>query len=150
MAYDQEVRGECELLYCVHGKDIPQIAEKTGVSESTLRRWRAKQSWDEKVVARVISGPMIAQQLKQQVYKIVQQANNDGRLIDSKEADRISKMRKMINDLDGDAVFVSHAMEAMDQFNSWLDEEAPELRQKIAPLMMEFTRELVKGQSHRL
>jgi len=148
--YSDKVRGECEAMYCLHDKSIPAISDVSGVSESTLRRWRERYNWDEKVVARVISGPMIAQQLKQQVYMITKQANDEARLITTQEADIISKLRKQIEDLDGHAIYVSHALEAMDAFNEWLADNAkPGLREEVVGHIMEFSRNLVRTESDR-
>jgi len=142
--YSDEVRARCKSLYCLKGHEIPEIAQLTGVSESTLRRWRKEEEWDDQRMARSVSGRMIAEELKQQVWKVVKQANEEGRMLDNAEVDRIRKLRKDINKLDDTEIFVGHALDTIDELGDWLGEHYPELRDDMVQPLMEFSRKLVQ------
>jgi len=142
--YDDEMRARCKSLYCFKGHEIPEISRLTGVSESTLRRWRSEEEWDDQRMARSISGRMIAEQLKKQVWMIVEQANEEGRMLDNAEVDRIRKMRKDIDKLDDTEVWVGHALDTIDELGDWLADHYPGLREEMVQPLMEFSRELVQ------
>lgn len=142
--YSDEMRARCKSLYCFKGHSIPEISELTGVSESTLRRWRKKENWDDQRMAQAVSGRMIAEQLKKQVWMVVEQANEEGRMLDNAEVDRIRKMRKDINKLDDSEVFVGHALDTIDELGDWLADHYPELRDQMVQPLMEFSRTLVQ------
>lgn len=145
--YSDETRARCKSLYCYRGLEIPEIAEMTPPSESTLRRWRAESGWDEQRMARSVSGRMIAEQLKQQVWQTVKAANEEGRLLDNGEVDRVRKLRKDIKELDDTELYVGHAMDAFDEFSDWLAEHYPERRKRMVSPIMEFLREVIQEEA---
>lgn len=142
-SYSDEMRARCRKLYCFEGHSIPEISRLTGVSESTLRRWRADESWEDQRIQQAVSGRMVAEQLKMQVHRIVQQANEEGRLLDTSEVDRIRKMRKDIQKLDDSEVWVGHALDTIDELGDWLAEHYPDLADEMMQPLVEFGRHLV-------
>ena len=143
--YDDETRARCKSLYCFDGHSVPDISRMTGVSESTLRRWRREEDWDDQRMARTVSGRMIAEQLKKQVHMIVEKANEEGRMLENDEVDRIRKMRKDIDKLDDTEVFVGHALDTIDELGDWLAEHYPDLREEMVQPLMEFSRQMVQS-----
>lgn len=142
--YSDGVRARCKSLYCYKGHEIPDISELTGVSESTLRRWRKEDEWNDQRMARSVSGRMIAEQLRKQVWMIIQSANEEARMLDNGEVDRVRKMRKDINELDDTEVFVGHALDTIDELGDFLGENYPDLRNDMVQPLMEFSRKLVQ------
>lgn len=143
-SYPDAVRFRCEMLYCLERKDLKEIAAITDPSESTLRRWKDEHGWEEKVKKRTLSGPMLAQQVMEQINMIIQQANDEGRMLNTKETDRVAKLQKIASRHDKEARFVSHAIETMDRFNAWLAEQYPDLRERVTTPIMEFTTHLAE------
>lgn len=142
--YSDEVRARCKSLYCLKGHEVPEIAAMMPPSESALRRWRKEENWDEQRMARSVSGSMIAEQLRKQVWMIVDEANSEGRMLDNGEVDRIRKLRKDIEELDDKEVRVGYALDCLDDFGDWLAEHYPDLRQQMLQPIMEFSRHLVQ------
>jgi len=142
--YSDEVRARCKSLYCYKGHSIPAISDLTGVSESTLRRWRSEEDWEDQRMARSVSGRMVAEQLRKQVFMIIADANEEGRMLDNGEVDRIRKMRKDINELDDAELFVGHALDTIDELGDWLADHYPDLRDDMVQPLMEFSRQLVQ------
>ena len=140
--YPDAVRFRCEMLYCLERKTLKEIAAITEPSESTLRRWKEEHGWEEKVKKRALSGPMLAQSVMEQINTIIQEANNQGRMLTPKETDQVAKLQKIASRHDKEARFTSHAIETMDRFNAWLAEEYPDLREQATTPIMEFTTHL--------
>lgn len=144
MAYSEETQLYAELLYCLQRIEIPEISERTGVSESTLRRWRAELGWEDKRVARALSGPMMAYQITMQIHEIMEHARAEGRPMTPGESDQCLKLKQMAEKYDPDGVFVSHALDAMDEFNTFIAEEYPELHDDVKEPIVEFSRDIVE------
>lgn len=140
--YDDAVRFRCEMLYCLERKTLHEIEAITEPSLSTLRRWKKEYRWDEKVKKRALSGPMLAQAVMEQINQIIQRANDEGRILNSKETDQVAKLQKIASRHDKEARFTSHAIETMDRLNAWLAEHYPELRTQMTSPIMEFTTHL--------
>jgi hypothetical protein len=138
--YDDGTRLRCKSMYCLQRKDLDGIEEITEPSISTLRRWRAKGRWDEERVHRTLSGPMLAQKFMQQIDQILQGAIEEGRMLTQGETDQIAKLQKVASKHNGRARFTSHALEAVDQLNTWLASNYPDLREDMATPLLEFSR----------
>ena len=140
--YPDAVRFRCEMLYCLERKTLKEIDAITEPSLSTLRRWKEEYNWDDKVKKRALSGPMLAQAVMEQINTIIQNANEEGRMLNPKETDQVAKLQKIASRHDKEARFTSHAIETMDPFNARLAENYPDLREQVTTPIMEFTTHL--------
>jgi transposase len=144
-SYDGETRSRCKNLYCYDGHSIAEIARMMPPSESTLRRWKEEDDWEDQKMAKEVSGRMIAEQLKRQVHMIVEEANSEGRLLTNAEVDRIRKMRSDIEKLDDTEIRIGHALDTIDELGDWMAEHYPDLHEQLVQPLMEFSRELVRS-----
>jgi hypothetical protein len=46
--YDDTVKKQAELLFCLDNLDIPSISKKLSIPSSTIFRWRKDEHWDRK------------------------------------------------------------------------------------------------------
>lgn len=143
MAASAEVRAQAELLYILQRKTPAEIATLLGVSAASVRRWREDEGWDSKVVARAMSGPLLAQECLQQINLLIEAAKQERRALTPEEVNRISQLQKVADRNDGTARFKAHAIDTMDRFLAFASEHAPDLHAHLVPVGMAFIRRVV-------
>lgn len=121
-----------------------EISEIRPPSATTITRWASEESWDEQRQLKNSSTLEIGLKCLEQINMILQQAKDEGRTITNAEADRIVKLRKMIQDLNRDLSYVSNAIDAVGLFMQEVREKHPEAFEAISQTAVDFTRELAK------
>ena len=144
---DPVIRNQCKLGYCIEGRKVPELAQRYGVARTTLYRWKREDRWDEMRTARVMSGPMLAHELKQQIVQIVEDARKEGRTLNSAETDKMYKLQIMVDKNDKKARFEAHCIDAMDLLNMYLGEHEPDLLSRLVPHIMPFLNWVLKHQA---
>ena len=135
---DPVIRNQCKLAYCIDRRTVPELEQRYGVSRTTLYRWKKTDAWDEMKQARVMSGPMLAHELKMQIAQIVKDAREEGRTLTSAETDKMYKLQIMVDRNDKKARFEAHCIDAMDLLNMYLGEREPDLLARLVPHIIPF------------
>lgn len=143
MAASVETRAQAAQLYILQRKMPAEIASMLGVSAASVRRWREDEDWDAKVVARAMSGPLLAQECLQQISQIIEDAKKEKRKLTGKEVNEMAQLQKIADRNDGTARFKAHALDTMDRFLSYVAERAPDLHPQLVPVGMDFVRRVV-------
>lgn len=118
------------------GMEQTEIADKTGVSRTTISKWCTAEGWKEARAAKNITRPEIVNKLLLTIDNLIEQVNSskDPAMMSSL-GDRLAKLSSVIEKLDKKANVVD-AIEVFTVFSKWL-----EFRAKTDP---EVTVELIK------
>jgi transposase len=133
-------RKQAEDLYVKGGLSCAAIAEKVGVNEGTVYRWKADaekgeaSDWEQKRRLHNLSPnemfAVYAESVKEMIVKIQQ---NPDLLLDGKVADAIAKHVSVLRKLDTRGQYKGVALDLIKVTNTWLAENHPELKEKIDP-----------------
>jgi hypothetical protein len=146
-----EKREEAEKLYVKDGLTCPAIAEKLGVNEGTVYRWKSEAvekgevAWD--VQRRVYNlSPMEMFSIYAETVKtwMVSIAKDPNLLSDPKMADTIAKHVSVMQKLDPRSQYRGVALDLIEIANRWLTENQPEIKAKIDPYWDAIFHEIVK------
>lgn len=137
-----ETRASAEFLYVIERKDKSQVCELLGISGSTFDRWKKDGKWDDKRALEVLSVPLTVRMMQRDIERTYRKADEEDRPLTSGERDGVYKTIKQIQALDKGALFASHTIQAMDLFGAFLAEAAPDLKEQLTPLMVEFVQKV--------
>ena len=124
MATKKELEQKKELarLYYMQGENQKAIAEKVGVSETTLCRWADAGGWKEKRAGVNITRPEIVNKNLVLISKLLDKLNDEE--IDLKDVgkivDQVSKLAAAIERIDKKANVID-AIEVFTALNKWLE-----------------------------
>jgi transposase len=150
-------RKQAEKLYVKGGLSCAAIAEKVGVNEGTVYRWKGEASekseasdWDsQRRIYNMSPREMFAiyaETVKTWIVKIQQ---NPDLLSDGKIADAIAKHVSVLQKLDTRGQYKGVALDLIKVLNAWLAENQPELKEKIEPHWDAIFNELIKYTSEK-
>jgi transposase-like protein len=147
-----EKREEAEKLYVKDGMTCPAIAERLGVNEGTVYRWKAESAdngesadWDaQRRVYNMSPREMFAIYAETVKTWIVNLQKNPELLSDGKIADAIAKHVSVLQKLDTRSQYLGVALDLIKVANQWLAENQPGIKTKIDPYWENIYQELVK------
>jgi transposase-like protein len=147
-----EKREEAEKLYVKDGLTCPAIAERLGVNEGTVYRWKSESAekgeaadWESQ--RRVYNmSPLEMFSIYAETVKtwIVNLQKNPELLADGKIADAIAKHVSVLQKLDTRSQYLGVALDLIKIANQWLAEHKPEIKTKIDPYWEDIYQELAK------
>jgi predicted DNA-binding protein YlxM (UPF0122 family) len=125
-----------KILYMQNNSAV-EIAEKIGVSRQTVSKWITSESWEAKRAGQNITRPELVTKNLLAINQILDNYINSNDPNKNLDADKISKLAKVIENLDKKASIVDN-IETFMAFNKWLQfrmsfdkEITPELIQAI-------------------
>lgn len=147
-----EKREEAEKLYVKDGLTCPAIAERLGVNEGTVYRWKSEAAengeaadWDgQRRVYNMSPREMFAIYAETVKSWIVNLQKNPELLKDGKIADAIAKHVSVLQKLDTRSQYLGVALDLIKIANQWLAENQPGIKTKIDPYWENIYQELVK------
>jgi len=140
--YHESVRRAAATYYILDRMDMGQIAQVLSVPDSTIRRWKTEERWDDKALPRAMSGRMVAENLLLQIQSILDKARDEQRVLTVSEADSIAKLQSTAEKLNPRLQFRANVMDGIQMLNAYLKKRAPELQPQVAPLLGEFIQNL--------
>ncbi|NCC88661.1 MAG: terminase [Clostridia bacterium] len=124
------------ILY-MQGETQNAIAEKTGISKTSINKWVKEGSWEEKRAASNITRPELVNKLLVAINKLLDQvSNSDDPTQMATLSDKLAKFASAIEKLDKKANVVD-AIEVFMAFSKWI-----QYRQSFDP---DVTPELLKA-----
>ena len=142
--FPPEIKAKAEILYVLERKEEGEVCTILSISPATFRRWKAQGKWSEKRGMEVLESPYMVKRLHAQISAVLKKAEDDGRTLTASEMDGIYKVRKLIEALDKNAIFASHAIRTIDMFNAYLAIHAPNLRDGLTVHLLEFINQLTQ------
>lgn len=137
-------RGLAEFLYTEGRMKQREIAEYLGYSENTISAWAADGNWkDLKNALSITPGRLVAALLKQS-NDILEVAEHEGRPINSKEMDTISKITAAIERLNR-KVTPSVTMAVLDDFNQFGKTIDVKAIQGVIHIQREYIKQKIQG-----
>lgn len=115
-----------------------EIADKIGVSEVTISKWKSDGSWEDLKGAETITSKKITSNIYQEMYKMSLAGS-------ALNADKLIKLAATIEKLSDRRLTVSHYINAFKDFTTYLFEKDPELAKRANLLMQEFIQEKING-----
>lgn len=126
-----------QQLYVKTGKPQKDIAAELGLAEKTISGWKKKFNWDT-LRAAEITGPVeLAKTLYRQIAAISDLADAEGRIINDKEADRISKLAAAIEKIEKKAT-LGHYVQVMEDFIRYIKDIDLLLAQNVVNHQLNF------------
>jgi uncharacterized protein YjcR len=126
-----------QQLYIYSDASQQKIAEDLGISEKTLSKWKEEEGWDKIKAARNLGKDALVNKLYSQALKITTEAENDSRILNSKEMDTIVKIASTIDKLDR-KVNLPNAISVFKEFNNWLVKINPTFAQQLTEFQSKF------------
>lgn len=142
--YDETTKSTARSYYVMLGFDAEKISAILGPTAKTIREWANDGDWEKQRALKNSSGLSIAIQALSQISRIYQAAEEEERLMTSKEVDMVAKQRKMLEGMNKDLGFVSNAIEAQGLFMEFLQERNHELFDQLTEYSLDFTQHLVE------
>lgn len=130
-----------QQLYIYGDSSQQKIAEDLGISEKTLSKWKEDEGWDKIKAARNLGKDSLVTKLYSQALKITIDAENDNRILNSKEMDTIVKIASTIDKLDR-KVNLPNAISVFKEFNNFLVKINPNLAKQITEYQQKFLQHL--------
>ena len=120
MAKHKETERELALLlYVEKGQSQKSIAEQLGVLPKTVGNWVKEGEWNKIRAAHIGTPTMTVANLLNAINGIVEQATEEGRPINAKEADTIAKLTASFKNIKRD-LNIAIYMEVFTEFLTWL------------------------------
>ena len=132
-----------ERLFVQTDLSQKEIAADLDVSEKTIGKWKADGKWDQLRAATTTGTANLITALLEENQGIVDDARQEKRRINSKEADIINKNASTIERLDRKVSLVMN-IEVFTNYNKWLVELNPELAGKNTDWQRKFLATLTK------
>ena len=145
MAKLDKTRKLARDLYINDGMSQKDIAEYLQTSTNNISRWKLEEDWDKYKNAQLSTKDAIVTMLLEQNRKILENAEDDDRTLDSKESDIILKNAKAIQALSKEVNIVS-AIQVFKQFNQYLLTVDPKLAGAITDPQRKFIIQLNQGE----
>ncbi|MHB9292670.1 hypothetical protein Holit_01772 [Hollandina sp. SP2] len=145
----EDKREEAEKLYVKDGMTCPAIAERLGVNEGTVYRWKAEaettMDWDrQRRVYHMSPRELFAIYAETVKTWIVNLQHNPGLLADGKIADAIAKHVSVLQKLDTRSQYMGVALDLIKIANQWLAENQSGLKAQMEPYWESIYQELAK------
>lgn len=142
--FPPEIKAKAEVLYVLERKEEAEVCQILNISPATFKRWKGRGRWSEKRGMEVLEAPYMVKRLHAQISGVLKRAEDEGRTLTASEMDGIYKIRKMIDTLDKNAIFASHAIRTIDMFNAYLAIHAADLRDVLAIHLLAFINQLTE------
>jgi transposase len=145
-------REEAEKLYGRQSLSCTAIAEKLGVSEGTVYRWKGEAAvkgeatdWDaRRRVYNMSPREMFAMYSETVKAWIAQIQKDPEKLSDGKIADVIAKHVSVLQKLDKRRRYLGVALDLIETANGWLAKNTPEIKAAVDPYWESIYQEFVK------
>lgn len=115
-----------------------QIADKIGISEVTISKWKSEGNWEDLKGAETITAKKITANIYQEMFKLSQAGS-------ALNADKMIKLAATIEKLSDRRLAISHYINAFKDLSTFLFEKDPELGKRANLLMNEFIQEKING-----
>jgi hypothetical protein len=146
-------REEAEKLYVEKCLSCATIAERMGVAEGTVYRWKAEaaengetRDWEaQRRVYNMSDYELFAMFMGTVKTWIVQIYKNPALLSDPKVADALVKYTSVLKKLDTRGQYKRGALDMVKTANLWLAENRPELKAKLDPCWDGIVEALIKS-----
>lgn len=138
--HDKQTRDLARELFLKANLSGKEIAERLGVNEKTIGRWRSDENWDSLMTTYTMTKAnqmeLLVQQLRTINENILLRAITD-RYATSKEADIIIKLTQAIKNLETE-LSASDVVDVCIRFTSWIKDHDPEKSKEITLLFDKF------------
>ena len=134
-------------LFVKGGLAQNKIAERLGVSENTVSRWKREGNWESQRAARVATPKNLVIDLQQNIYHISQQANIEDRALTQGEADKIAKLSAAIERIEKRTT-LSDVIGVMEDFMNYISEADLDLAKVVAPHQNDFVIKRAREYGH--
>jgi uncharacterized protein YjcR len=132
-----------ERLFVQTDLSQKEIAADLDVSEKSLSKWKTEGKWDQLKAAATTGTSNLVKALLEENQGIVDDARQEKRRINSKEADIISKNASTIERLDKKLNLVT-VIEVFTNYNKWLVERNPQLASQNTDWQRKYLATLTK------
>ncbi len=129
-------------LYLTGKYSQKAIAAKVDVTEKTVGKWKEKYHWDQLRRSLLSSKKEEIAFLYRQLSSLRELFDENGELMNSKEADAVLKLTAAIRNLEQEAG-LGEIIEVFTKFTKWLSREDLQRAQALAPLFDEFIQEQI-------
>lgn len=96
-----------------------EIAERVGVTEKTLKKWREAGDWEKLKSAMLSTKDEIISRYLRMINSILEIAENDDRAVTDAEADKISKLNKAMDAINKE-LGLSVIIQVFQEYNAFL------------------------------
>lgn len=117
-------REYAKLLFCQMGLTQKEIAEKVGVTEKTIGKWKDDEGWDQLKTVMITTRSSVVKNLQRQMELWQMQIGDN--LASSKEVDILTKLASSIRSLESETG-VSDFVDTGMKFIAFLQLHNPEL-----------------------
>lgn len=114
-----------------------EIADLLEVTPQTVSRWATEGNWKAKKASYKITPRDLEQMYSEQIFEIRDVARNQGRPLNAKEADAISKLSASIERV-RNKVSISIVIGVFMEFNNWLRPIDLELLKQLSKYQREY------------
>lgn len=140
---------KARTLYVDDGKPLSEIADLTGVSEVTLRKWRDAEKWDDLRKTRIASSANVSDKIQATLAVLVTEMERDASAGDTGERlmtliDRISKLNGVLHRVDRSVDFLGISKEVLDVVLGVLAKHDTDLARRFDQHLDRINRELIE------
>jgi uncharacterized protein YjcR len=143
----QRKKDYAKLLYTVQGVTVgKELAERAGVSEQTITKWKKEEHWEKLRASVIITKEEQIRRFYAQVTELndaIEKRKEGERYASASEADTLVKITKAIKELETETN-VAQAMEVLKEFIIHIRMEDFAKAQEITQLADEFIKTLLK------
>lgn len=144
MATDTKAKKDfAQTLFLYSNVTQGEIAQRVGVSENTLSKWKQEGDWESQRGALTATKPQLIKDFYHQIGLIKSSAvdgEGKARALDYKEAQSIRVITKAIAELDK-TLTVDVYFQVMEEFVRWLFEAQPDEAQRFLPWQDRFMKQ---------
>lgn len=121
-----------------------EIAERVGVSPSTISRWVKKYNWKAQRQIALVSPDMIADMIADMLRTEVVRMDTQVGGLRTDDVDKLSKLVSSLRKIAPNKNFFGSIYKAMEEWMEFLHRENPALAQECQKYLMAFTKEMAE------
>lgn len=142
--HDKRTRDHARELFLKGDLNGKEIAERIGVNEKTIGRWRSEEGWDDLKASYTMTKAkqmeLLINQLKV-INELILNREPENRYASSKEADSILKITQAIKNLESE-LSVADVVDVSIRFTSFIKDADPEKAKEIVLLFDKFIKSI--------
>jgi transcriptional regulator with XRE-family HTH domain len=143
----QQKKEHAKLLYTVEGVTVQkELAERTGVSKTTINKWVNEENWEALRASVIITKENELKRMYMQITELndaIMSREKGERFSTSKEADVLVKLTAAVRQLESDTS-VADTIEVMKNFINFVRQDNYETAKNITNLADVFIKSLLK------
>lgn len=140
----KEKRDWAKLLFIAQNLSQIEIAEKVGVSKTTINKWAKQDKWDEQKASLTVTREQQLQRLYMQVAEINRViADRENKFPSPAEADTINKLASAIDKMERESS-LADVISVSQKFLNWLRAIDFDKAKELSNLFDAFIKDLIK------